>query len=272
MKINVKQILILVIILLCIIGGFLTFKILSDKNNVDETFQIRFSDLVSLESLEKYNNKTVTAVGFLATIMSYDGSFGYLMNLPYQTCPYCQPSDTRITNTIAIFAKEGERLVFTDSTVLVTGTLKLESYTDPYGYTYNYRLIDVTVVGADTSELDDKLSLYNQLADRNILNGILQTLYEVDNNVFYDEYISRGAEYERQLVNTEMLDSVINDLKDFNQSDVEILVNVSTQLKTIAINTNKLIEENNIDGFEQYKTPVANLFTSINNWMAEHEL
>ena len=59
----------------------------ADRIMADGSYQIRFSDLVSLEDLKEYNNKTVTAIGYLSPIASYDRSFGYLMNLPYQTCP-----------------------------------------------------------------------------------------------------------------------------------------------------------------------------------------
>ena len=76
-----------------------------DRIMSDGTYQIRFSDLVSLEALQTFKDKTVTAIGYLSPIASYDGSFGYLMNLPYQTCPYCLPSDTKITNTIASICK-----------------------------------------------------------------------------------------------------------------------------------------------------------------------
>lgn len=142
---NNKKILIICLISMIVIG-LVIFVIISQENKVNAqdkiknsekiissgTYQIKFSDLVSLEDLKEYDNKEVTAVGYLSPIMSYDGSFGYLMNLPYQTCPYCMPSDTKITNTISIFAKSGQKIEFTEAAVLVRGTLKLEPYTDAY--------------------------------------------------------------------------------------------------------------------------------------------
>ena len=163
-----------------------------DRIMSDGSYQIRFSDLVSLEDLKGYDNKTVTAIGYLSPITSYDGSFGYLMNLPYQTFPYCLPSDTKITNTLAIFAKSGKKIEFTEAAVMVRGTLKLESYTDSYGYSYNYRIVDVTLEEADTSELGEKITLYNKLADKQILTRIMDILYAVDYNVYYDEYTANG--------------------------------------------------------------------------------
>ena len=109
---NNKKILIICLISMIVIG-LVIFIAISKENKVNAqdkvknsekiissgTYQIKFSDLVSLDDLKEYNNKEVTAIGYLSPITSYDGSFGYLMNLPYQTCPYCIPSDTKITNT-----------------------------------------------------------------------------------------------------------------------------------------------------------------------------
>lgn len=244
----------------------------ADRIMSDGSYQIRFSDLVSLSDLKEYNNKTVTAIGYLSPITSYDGSFGYLMNLPYQTCPYCMPSDTKITNTIAIFAKSGKKIEFTEAAIIVRGTLKLESYTDEYGYSYNYRIVDAVIEEADTSELGDKIILYNKLAEKEILTKLMQILYAIDNNVYYDEYTANGAEYNREIVDLTNLETVIKDLEEFNSEDVSILVDISTKLKEIAINTNKLIEQKDYTKILEYKERTLQLFYEMNNWMSLYEL
>lgn len=244
----------------------------ADRIMSDGSYQIRFSDLVSLSDLEEYNNKTVTAIGYLSPITSYDGSFGYLMNLPYQTCPYCMPSDTKITNTISIFAPKGKKIDFTEAAIMVRGTLKLEPYTDSYGYSYNYRIVDVTIEEVDTSELGEKITLYNKLAEKEILTNLIETLYAVDNNVYYDEYISQGAIYDRAIVDLTNLEKVINNLKEFNPQDVSILINTSTKLKEIAEDTNKLIEQKNYTKIIEYKERTLQLFYDLNNWMSVYEL
>lgn len=244
----------------------------ADRIMSDGSYQIRFSDLVSLSDLEEYNNKTVTAIGYLSPITSYDGSFGYLMNLPYQTCPYCMPSDTKITNTISIFAPKGKKIDFTEAAIMVRGTLKLEPYTDSYGYSYNYRIVDVTIEEVDTSELGEKITLYNKLAEKEILTNLIETLYAVDNNVYYDEYISQGATYDRAIVDLTNLEKVINNLKEFNPQDVSILINTSTKLKEIAEDTNKLIEQKNYTKIIEYKERTLQLFYDLNNWMSVYEL
>ena len=244
----------------------------ADRIMADGSYQIRFSDLVSLKDLEEYNNKTVTAIGYLSPITSYDGSFGYLMNLPYQTCPYCLPSDTKITNTIAIFAKNGKQIEFTEAAIMVRGTLKLESYTDSYGYSYNYRIIDATIEEADTSELGEKIVLYNKLAEKEILTKLMDTLYWVDENVYYDEYTANGANYEREIVDLTNLESVITDLENFEPEEVSILKSVANKLKEIAIDTNKLLEEENYDKILEYKERTLQLFYDIGDWMSLYEL
>lgn len=243
-----------------------------DRIMADGSYQIRFSDLVSLEDLKEYDNKTVTAIGYLSPITSYDGSFGYLMNLPYQTCPYCLPSDTKITNTIAIFAKNGKKIGFTEAAVMVRGTLKLEPYTDSYGYSYNYRIVDITIEEADTSELGEKIVLYNKLADKQILTQIINILYGLDENVFYDEYVAKGAKYDRQIIDVANLDKAMKELKEFNTNDVSILIDLSSKLKTITKDVNKLIEQKKYSKISEYKEDVDNLFYKLGAWMNLYQL
>lgn len=272
-----------IIILLVIIVLAVIVSKVEGKNNVknllnldrimsDGSYQIRFSDLVSLEALKEYGNKTVTAIGYLSPITSYDGSFGYLMNLPYQTCPYCLPSDTKITNTIAIFAKNGKKIDFTEAAVMVKGTLKLEPYTDEYGYSYNYRIVDVAIEEADTSELGDKIALYNKLAEKEILTKLMEVLYAVDENVYYDEYTANGQTYERKVVDITNLKTVLKNLEEFNSEDVSILKDVATELKDIATKTNKLIEQEKYDEILKYKSKTLALFYKINDWMEIYQL
>lgn len=247
-------------------------KLKTNRIMKDGSYQIRFSDLVSLESLEVYKDKTVTAIGYLSPIGAYDGSFTYLMNLPYQTCPYCLPSDTKITNTLAIFAKNGKPIEFTEAAVMVRGTLKLEPYTDEYGYSYNYRIVDVEVEEADTSTLGEKIVLYNKLAEKEILTRMMEALYSVDDNVYYDEYTANGYQYERQIVDLTNLENLIADLESFDQKEVSILMNTATKLKEIATDVNKLLEEENYDKILDYKERTLQLFYDINDWMGAYEL
>lgn len=241
-------------------------------SKIEENFQIRFKDLVELKTLQKYNNKTVSAVGYLSPIMGYDNSFGYLMNLPYQTCPYCVPGDTRITNTIAIFMPEGEKIDFTEAAVVVTGTLKLENYTDDYGYEYTYRIVDAEIKVADVETVGEKTAIYNKIADKNILDNIMNSLYEVDNNVYCKEYMYQGYEINVEVIDPSKIETALNDLKELNEPAFETLRKVANNLKLIINSTNKLIENDDLNSLANYQGKVEECFNAINNWMAEYEL
>ena len=93
-----------VLIALCIID--------SQKNvfveNEQDITTIKFKSTVSEREIEALNGKTVSITGYLSTLSPLNGEFAYLMNMPYQNCPYCVPGTSQITNTLAIFAKENE--------------------------------------------------------------------------------------------------------------------------------------------------------------------
>ena len=239
---------------------------------VDGIPQIRFKDLVELKDLEEYNNMMVSAVGYLSPILAYDNSFGYLMNLPYQTCPYCVPGDEKITNTIAIFAKDGKTIDYTESAIVVTGTLKLEYYMDEYGYEYDYRLVDVSIKEADTSTVGDKITAYNQIGDKKVLTNIMESLYDLDNNVFCKDYIKGGYNITVEVVDTKNLKQAIEDIDTINNSDLELLKKVAENLVLIANSTNALIEKGDLNSLENYQEKIIECFDGINNWMAKYEL
>lgn len=239
---------------------------------IKENMQIRFKDLVKLSELEPYNNKKVTAVGYLSPVMGYDESFGYLMNLPYQTCPYCIPDDGRITNTIAIFAPQGKKIGYTEAAVIVKGTLKLEDYVDDYGYEYSYRLIDVEIEEADVTTVGEKINLYNQVADKEILTGIMDSLYAVDNNVFYEEYIKNGYSIKIEKVDDTNLKQAVKNIEDLNIPELSSLHELGKELQVIIEETNKCIDEQNSNSLKSYQGRVDDCFNKLNMWMTEYEL
>lgn len=239
---------------------------------VDGNFQIRFKDLVELKTLEKYNGKTVTAVGYLSPIMAYDGSFGYLMNLPYQTCPYCVPDDTRITNTIAIFAPAGKKIESTEAAVVVTGTLKLENYIDDYGYEYSYRIVDATLKNADTESVGEKVALYNEVADKKILSNLIENLYVLDDDIFYEEYKLQGYNVKIQKVDLESFENIIKSIDAINSEDLILLREAAENAKKIGEKTNKIIDTQEIEGLKDYQADMNACFDKINSWMLEYEL
>lgn len=264
---NKKYILlILVIIMLGILTG-------CGNSSNDEVYRIRFKELVDLDDLKKYNNKTVEAVGFLSTIGAYDGSFTYLMNLPYQACPYCNPQDNKITNTLAIFAKKGSEFKYTESAVIVTGTLKLEKYVDEFGYSYDCRLVDAKITNADSSIVGDKFTLYNEIADRQILINLLDVLDVLYSDIYYEDIIAEGYEpYDRIPVDISVVEQTIKELKELDREEYNLLLDTANILMDIGSRSNELIQNKEYSKLENYKEKLEECYDNVNMWMSEYEL
>ena len=71
---------------------------------------------------------------------------------------------------------------------------------------------------------------------------------------------------------TDKVKDKIKELKEFNTDDVSILIDLSTKLKTIATDVNKLIEQNKYTTISEYKEDVLNLFYELGDWMELYQL
>lgn len=141
---------------------------------------LSFRDAVKLENLEKLNGQTVSIVGYMATVSPISGRFMYLMNMPYQSCPFCVPNTTELANTMAVYAPEGKAFDYTDQAVRVTGTLVIRDMTDEFGYIYNYYIADASYTCVDLSDISESHTLWQALASDGIvaeLNEMFDYLY-----------------------------------------------------------------------------------------------
>lgn len=134
---------------------------------------LSFSD-TNLDDMKKLDGQTVTINGYMSTLSPISGAFMYLLNLPYQSCPFCEPNSTTLSNTIAIFAPEGKKFEFTDRLIRVTGTMEYSSkgYTDEYGYNYSFRIVDASYEVINTSELGAHLKLWQELAATGVISDV----------------------------------------------------------------------------------------------------
>ena len=107
----------------------------SETGDESGTTMISFSQTNTVESLKALNGKRVSIIGYMSTLSPVSGKFMYLMNLPYQSCPFCVPNTTQLSNTMAVYAKDKKGFAFTDRAIQVIGTLNFGDFTDEYGYT-----------------------------------------------------------------------------------------------------------------------------------------
>ena len=150
---------------------------------------LKFTDAVSLETLTALDGKTVSIVGYMATLSPLSGKFLYLMNMPYQSCPFCAPNTAQLANTMAVYAPEGQTFGYTDQAIRVTGTLRIEDYTDEYGYVYNYRIADASYEIVDLAALSEDYALWQSIAS----DGVVA---EINSMFDYLHFLCQWTEYQ----------------------------------------------------------------------------
>ena len=150
---------------------------------------LKFTDAVSLETLTALDGKTVSIVGYMATLSPLSGKFLYLMNMPYQSCPFCAPNTAQLANTMAVYAPEGQTFGYTDQAIRVTGTLRIEDYTDEYGSVYNYRIADASYEIVDLAALSEDYALWQSIAS----DGVVA---EINSMFDYLHFLCQWTEYQ----------------------------------------------------------------------------
>lgn len=138
----------------------------------DGRYKLTFAKSIDYETILKLNGQKVTITGYMATLSPINGKYMYLMNLPYQSCPYCVPNTNQLSNTIAVYAPKGKTFDFTDSPVKITGTIETGDFEDDFGYTYNYRIVDASYKTVDSSDASEKLTLWQKISDEGLSSDI----------------------------------------------------------------------------------------------------
>ena len=145
------------------------------------TATLSFSASNNISELKTLDGKRVSIIGYMATMSPISGAFLYLMNLPYQSCPFCVPNTTQLANTLAVYAPKGKSFAFTDQAIKVTGTLKVEDYSDEFGYEYNYRIIDAAYTVVDLSSVNSDYALWTALAS----DGVISEIYGMFDYLYF---------------------------------------------------------------------------------------
>ena len=150
----------------------------ADKNaGSSEITRLSFKSAASYDYLKSLDGTTVTINGYMATSSPADGSFIFLMNLPYQSCPFCKPNTSQLSNTMEVYPAKDRKFDYTTQAISVTGTLEVasseeESFTDLYGYEFNFKIVDAEYTIMKSEDLSAEMALWQQLASSDIVNEI----------------------------------------------------------------------------------------------------
>lgn len=175
-------------LLLCALMAFtLTGCGGSDSSASAEPAKLNFSDEV--KNIQALDGRSVTLTGYMATLSPLSGEYIYLMNMPYQSCPFCIPNTTQLANTMAVYAEKGGKFEYTDRPVKINGTLEVGDFTDEYGYQYGYRIADASYEVVDLSDVSEDYALYQSLAE----DGVIADIYSMFDYLFF---VCQWTEYQ----------------------------------------------------------------------------
>lgn len=145
-----------------------------------EAVKLSFKSATSYEELKKLDGQLVAINGYMATSSPVDGGYLFLMNLPYQSCPFCVPNTSQLSNTMAVYAKEGKAFEYTGQAIKVTGKLVVaqkedEPFTDKYGYEFNFKIVDAAYAVLTDAELTADMAAWQKIAD----SGLMDEMYRM---------------------------------------------------------------------------------------------
>ena len=150
-------------------------------------------------ALLAYNISTQVSEGIVNTAAKYDIIIGpagsatqlamntmFFTDKPLGTIPYALvselensglvnaaiPFSMQLANTMAVYAPKGGKFEYTDRPVRITGRMELGDFTDEYGYTYNYRIVDAKSETVDLSQVSADYAMYQALAEDGVIADV----------------------------------------------------------------------------------------------------
>ena len=179
MKKTFLKILAITLVLILTVGLFACGE---DDSNAT---RLSFKSASKYDYLKSLDGQKVTINGYIATSSPVDGSFIFLMNLPYQSCPFCVPNTSQLSNTIEVYPKAGSSFSYTTQAVKIVGTLMVapsenQYFVDEYGYEFNYKIVNATYTVLKAEELGEEMALWQSIAESGIVNDIY-SLYDYVN-------------------------------------------------------------------------------------------
>lgn len=149
-----------------------------------EATKLSFKAASGYDYLKSLDGTKVTINGYMATSSPVDGSYIYLMNMPYQNCPFCKPNTTELSNTMAVYPAKNKSFDYTTQAIAVTGTLKVSGkdklFSDPYGYEFSFKIVDAEYKILSSDDLTAEMALWQKISGSGVINEI-NDMYEYVN-------------------------------------------------------------------------------------------
>lgn len=236
--------------------------------------KIMFKDMVSVEDLKRLDGKQVEMLGFISIVSPLDGSFIYLMNMPYQSCVFCLPNTNQLVNTMVAYPKNGDSLEYVDTPVKITGTLKFEDINDTNGYSYAYRLIDTKMEEADVSGLEEDIVLYTMLADTGYINKHSQLMNELYLRTYMLDINGKPVTIEELTpIDLLMVQELRKTVKSLNNDSKysEVLINID-KLEKLCLDVNEVIKLKDMKAMQDLNIEGQNIYLEFYTWLTKPQV
>ena len=183
----------IVSVLLLIVLTTSCFVSCNGEIDLADATKLSFKSASGYDYLKTLDGKPVTINGYMATSSPVDGSFMFLMNLPYQSCPFCVPNTSQLSNTMEIYPKDGEAFAYTTQAIQVVGILEVsesedEPFTDKYGYEFCCKIVDATYTIIKAEDLSENMALWQKIAGSKVISEIYRMYDYVNFLCAWDTY------------------------------------------------------------------------------------
>ena len=258
-----KLLAIICVIILC----FSLFGCSAEKDSGEAT-KIRFSQ--SVDELKKYDGQTVSINGFMSLLSPLNETLIYVLNLPFQACPFCEPNTSTLSNTIAV---KSENIEFTTMPINVTGKLVFGNYSDAYGYEYSYRIEDAKITVLDESEISEKAKVYYTVAKEDYLADIFTVIDCVYQVAYHEQYGINPEDFkEYGAIPFPLYEDAKKTAESLNSSgDYDKFLALLNSAHELCDSVNKDLEANNIEAYKSYQPKVEELNDKFNEFINEYE-
>lgn len=237
------------------------------ESNKNEIVKISFADTMDIDEIKKLDGQLVRIIGFMATTSPLDGSFFYLQNMPYQSCPFCIPNTNTLANTIAVYAPEGRSFRFQDIPLQVTGRIKVEDVNDDLGYFYSYRIADAEIEKAEVSGLGREIRIYTELIDQGFATVFTSAIEDLYIAINYKEFDI--SEEDVEPLSKEKIQELKAMFNTLNRSDYEDIYQVVESLDEIFKDVNMMIENRDFDNLKNLNQIGMEIYNRFYLWLVK---
>lgn len=203
-KDNFGAVMIAMVSFIVVALGVTAFAKIDNERKINESLTsgeyatIRFSEMYDITETSKdisktyknFDGKKVELTGYMAVQSPLDGSFLYLVNQPYVSCPFCAIGDITKLEIIPVYNADGSKVKYTENGVTIFGTLEVSEKVDSLDYTTQCRIYADRITEITPENVDTELQSYYETLSQ---GGMIIDIQQLQMTIEYDtkeEYLS----------------------------------------------------------------------------------